>query len=81
MYYNIGDIVQILDHIDLETITTAVIKMIEPDEDDENLFWLYLSANNDILNNKYEPKYGFVYWDIINSDSEYIKIISRATYD
>lgn len=80
MYY-IGDIIQVLDHIDLETETTAVIKMIEQDEDDENLFWLYLSANNDILNNKYEPKYGFVYWDLINANSEYIKLLSRATYD
>ena len=80
MYY-IGDIVQVLDHIDLETLTTAVIKMIEPDEEDENLFWLYLSANNEILNNKYESKYGFAYWDIINSNSEYITLLSRATYE
>ena len=73
-----GDIVEILDCIDLESKTIATVKGIEQDDEFEGLFFLYLVANNHALNDKYEEKIGY-YWDIIENISPYITLLSRAT--
>lgn len=72
-----GDIIQVLDRIDLETKTIATIKAIEQDHEIEGLFYLYLVANETALNDKYESKVGN-YWDIITNISPYVKLLHRA---
>lgn len=73
-----GDIVRVLDQIDLESTVIATVKGIEEDDEFRGLFYLYLVANNETLNNKFEPKIGY-YWDIITNNSPYITLLSRAT--
>lgn len=72
-----GDIVKILDKIDGESTVIATVKGIEEDEELKGIFYLYLVANEDSLNDKFEEKIG-MYWTIIESCSPYITILSRA---
>lgn len=74
-----GDIVEITDRIDCKSTTIATVKGIEEDEEIKGIFYLYLVANEEALNNKFENKIGN-YWEIIESTSPYINILSRASY-
>lgn len=78
--FQVGDIVEVADKIDPENQTTiiATIKGIEPDNEIEGLYWLYLIANEEVLNVNIHPALGY-YWDITHHDSEYIRLLSRAT--
>lgn len=78
--FNIGDIVEIADKIDPENqpTTIATIKFIERDSQISDLHWLYLIANEEVLNTNVDPNMGY-YWDIIPDDSPYIRLLSRAT--
>lgn len=76
--FQIGDIVEVADKIDTDIITTATIKHIEQDTEIPELFWLYLIANEEILNTNIHPIIGY-FWEIVSSNSEYIRLISRAT--
>lgn len=69
--FNIGDVVIILDRIDLESKITAVVRLIEADEYFDDVYYLYLAAEDDSLNDKFDPRVGN-YWDLIVSSSEYI---------
>jgi hypothetical protein len=75
--FYIGDIVEVLDEIDCETKTIATIKLIEQDEDFNNIFYLYLIANEEALNVNIDQRIGN-YWKIISSTSEYITLLSHA---
>lgn len=72
-----GDIVSVLDNIDLESITIATIKAVEPDNEIEGLVWLYLVSNRDMFNDKIHPAYG-AYWDMIDAGNPRLELISRA---
>ena len=78
--FQIGDIVEVADKIDPENqpTTVATIKHIELDNDIPDLFWLYLIANEEVLNTNMDPKLGY-YWEIIPSNCPYIRLLSRAT--
>lgn len=78
--FKTGDIVEIADKIDPvnQPTTVATIKYIEPDNEIPNLFWLYLIANEELLNTNMHPTFGY-YWIIIENNSDYIRLISRAT--
>ena len=76
--FKIGDIVEIIDKIDTSISTIATVKLIEPDNEIPDLLWIYLMANEEVLNTNLYPMIGY-YWDIIPSNSEYIKLLSRAT--
>ena len=78
--FQVGDIVEIADKIDPENQPKmiATIKYIEQDNDFKDLFWLYLIANEDVLNVHAHPAFGY-YWDIKESNSDYIRLVSRAT--
>lgn len=77
IYYP-GDIVYVLDNIDCQTRTMATVKGIEEDEEISGIFYLYLVAVEESLNDKYEDKIGCWYWEIMASNSPYITILSRA---
>lgn len=72
-----GDIVSILDKIDGESTIIATVRAIEADDEIDGLYWLYLIANESILNDKFDNKIGN-FWTIIESNSPYITLISRA---
>ena len=74
----IGDIIEIIDNIDYSIITTGTIRMIEPDNEDPELKWFYIRANDDRLNIQFDPRIGN-YWRIIENKSEFIKFIKPAT--
>jgi hypothetical protein len=76
--FQIGDIVEIIDKIDTSISSIATVRLIEPDNELPGLFWIYLMANEEVLNSNLHPTIGS-YWDIIPSDSEFIKLLSRAT--
>jgi hypothetical protein len=78
--FQVGDIVEIADKIDPENQPTviATVKYIEQDNELKDLFWLYLISNEDVLNTNIHPAFGY-YWDIKESNSDYIRLLSRAT--
>ena len=78
--FQIGDIVEIADEIDPENQPTeiATVKYIERDNDFQDLFWIYLIANEDILNINSHEAFGF-YWKIVPEHYDYMRLISRAT--
>lgn len=78
--FQIGDIVEVADKIDPENQPTviATVKYAESDDTIPDLFWLYLLANEEVLNTNVDSKCGY-YWELIPSNSDYIRIISRAT--
>lgn len=78
--FDIGDIVEIADKVDPENQPTiiATIKFIEQDDEISDLYWLYLLANEEVLNTNVSPVFGY-YWDVVPNNSEYIRLLSKAT--
>ena len=78
--FQIGDIVEIADEIDPENQPTeiATVKYIEQDDDFPELFWIYLVANEEVLNINSHPAFGF-YWKVVPESYDYMRLISRAT--
>ena len=76
--FDVGDIVSIADKIDPDIKTIATIKYIEPDDEFPNLNWLYLIANEEVLNDTdIHPVIG-PYWRIIEDCSPCITLLSKA---
>lgn len=75
---NVGDIVSIVDNVDLDTTTTATIRLIEQDNDMEGLFWYYLVANKEEYNSNFDPRIGN-FWRIIENISPLIMPLAQAT--
>ena len=77
--FQIGDIIEVADKIDPENLptTVATVKYIEPDEDFVDLYWLYLVANEEILNTNMHT-FGY-YWEIVPNNCPYIRLLSKAT--
>lgn len=67
--YKLGDIVSVLDSVDMETKIYATVAYIEADSD--GMIWLYLIAINHDYNTEFDPKVGN-FWRIIDVDSEYL---------
>lgn len=78
--FQIGDIVEVADKIDPENqpTTIATIKHIELDNEMPGLFWVYLIANEEVLNTNMDPTLGY-YWEIVPDNCPYMRLISRAT--
>ena len=78
--FNIGDIVEVADKIDPENLptTVATIKKIEPDSNFIGLNWLYLLANEEVLNTRLDPNIGY-YWELVPDNCPFIRVLSRAT--
>ena len=78
--FNIGDIIEVADKIDPENqpTTIATVKYIEVDTDIPGLFWLYLLANEEVLNTNTHPVFGY-YWEIVPDDCPCIRLLSKAT--
>lgn len=80
MQFQIGDIVEVADKLDPENLPTtiATIKHIECDNDFAGLNWLYLIANEEVLNTNMHHVFGY-YWEIVPDNCPYIRLLSRAT--
>jgi hypothetical protein len=78
--FQVGDIIEVADKIDPENqpTTIATIKYIEPDNEIEGLWWIYLIANEEVLNTNMHPTLGY-YWTLVADDDQYIRLLSRAT--
>lgn len=78
--FQIGDIVEVADKVDPENQPTVIttVKYIEPDNEIPGLFWLYLIANEEVLNTNMHPNFGY-YWEIAPDNCPYIRLLSRAT--
>lgn len=79
--YEIGDIVEVADNIDPENQATviATVKLIEQDNEIPELYWLYLVANEEVLNcTDVHPVIG-PYWAIREDTNKYIRLLSKAT--
>lgn len=78
--FQIGDIVEVADKVDPMNQPTVIgtVKHIEPDNDFIGLCWLYIIANEEVLNTNMHSNIGY-YWDIVPDTSEYIRLLSRAT--
>ena len=76
--YRVGDIVRVLDNIDLDTETVGTIRLIEPDNEIAGLCWIYIVANHESFNTNIDPRIG-AYWKIFEMDNKYISLVKRAT--
>ena len=77
--YYVGDVVKVLDQVDCETENIATIKLVEQDNEYDSIQWLYLVANEDVLNDKMDPKIPCQFWRLIANLDPYLTLISRAT--
>jgi hypothetical protein len=77
--FQIGDIIEVADKLDPENLPTmiATVKYIEPDNEISGLYWLYLIANEEVLNTNMHPTLGY-YWELVADSDQYIRLISRA---
>lgn len=78
--YPKGSIVNIIDRIDPLYKTVCTIKEIEQDDQDTSLFFYYLVANNDELNNKSDPRIGN-FFDYLEHCNPRIEFVSSPTLD
>ena len=78
--YQIGDIVFITDIVEPNSGEYGTIKLIEQDHEADWLVWLYIIANNDVLNIHLDPRIGNFY-TIIESHSPLVKFIHPATQE
>lgn len=79
--FEIGDVVEVADRIDPENQPTviATVKYIEQDSEFKDLYWLYLLANEEVLNcTDVHPVIG-PYWAIMEDSNEYIRLLSKAS--
>lgn len=78
--FQIGDIIEVADKIDPENQPTMIgtVKYIEQDVDLPCIFWIYLIANEEVLNTNIHPVFGY-YWEIVAADAPHIRLLSRAT--
>ena len=74
----VGDIIEVLDLVDYTVTYKGTIKMIEPDDEIPELWYLYVRANDESLNIQNDPRIGN-YWDIVRSNDGRIINISPAT--
>lgn len=74
--YGLGDVVKVVDSIDEDTFTYATIRLLEADEE-IGLVWLYLVANNHELNTKFDPKVGY-FWRLIDNTDPYLTLHQKA---
>lgn len=74
----VGDIIEIMDDIDYSITTKGTIRLIEPDDEIPDLWYLYVRANDESLNAQFDPRIGN-YWTITRANDEHIVSISPAT--
>ena len=74
----VGDIIEVLDLVDYTVTYKGTIKMIEPDDEIPELWYLYVRANDESLNIHNDPRIGN-YWDIVRTNDGRIINISPAT--
>ena len=74
----VGDIIEVLDLVDYTVTYKGTIKIIEPDDEIPELWYLYVRANDESLNIHDDPRIGN-YWDIVRANDERIINISPAT--
>ena len=71
-----GTICNLIDAVDIDKSTMCTIKMIEPDDEVEGLYFYYLVANNEDLNIIEEPGLGWKYFAIVGSGDPNLTPIS-----
>ena len=71
MIYKVGDNIKIIEHISGD-IEEGCVCYVEPDEYTPNLYWYYVTSYEDKKNTISDPKFNFLYWKIIESNSGYI---------
>lgn len=72
MNYNLGDCVLLIDLVDPDTAEIGTIKFIEQDDEIEDLYWIYIRANKEELNDKIDDKIGN-YYAIVEHTSNRLK--------
>ena len=81
--YAVGDIVTIMDQVDLEHANNGTVKLIESEQvlcEGERipLSWLYIIANDESLNIQFDPRIGN-YWRVIADIDPLLGLLQRAT--
>jgi hypothetical protein len=74
----VGTIVSVRDRIADDVLVTATIRLVEQDNEFPDLFWYYLVANEEVLNDKLDNRIG-MYWEILENASNRISVVSMPT--
>lgn len=72
MEYKVGDCVLLTDLVDPDIAEMGTIKFIEEDNEIQDLYWIYIRANKEELNDKFDDKIGNFY-DIVEHVSNRLK--------
>ena len=73
-----GTVIALRVRIDPEETTICTIRAIEQDEDIPGLYYYYLCANEEVLNDKIDPKIG-MYFEFVEANSDRIIVLSKPT--
>lgn len=74
----VGTIVNLIDRVDPTTGTVCTIRYVEQDNEFPGLYFYYLSANNDELNTKFDPKIGN-FFEMSSNNDEHLIFLSAPT--
>ena len=72
----VGTIVKIKDRVCDDVSVLATVKFVEPDNDFPNLYWYYFVANEEVLNDKLDNRFG-LYYEILEYCSNRIEVVSE----
>lgn len=73
-----GDIVTVGDDVDPKIHDNGVVKFIEPDNENETLYWVYIAADEEVINSNYDSRIGAYCW-CLEHCSPRITLLSHAT--
>lgn len=74
----IGTVCNLKDLVDPTDGTMCTIKLVEQDEEEPDLFYYYLLANDEKKNIQYDPRIG-MYFDVIVNTSDRLIPLSAPT--
>lgn len=79
LLYPIGTICTYVDELDPDNSVTCTIKYIEKDEEIEGIWYYYLIANLESLNDKMDPRFPWPYFNIVHHADPKLIPIAQAT--
>ena len=70
--YAVGDTVALYDKVNEGEYHNGVIKYIEKDTHIPELYWIYIRANEEELNDKMDPRFSYKYWQLVENTSQFL---------
>lgn len=69
------------DRIDPAIMTNCTVKFVEPDPELPGVVYYYLRANNEMLNDKIDPRFSWTYFEIICNADDHLCPVALIDVD